>query len=294
MIQNNTCNEIAKNYSIIIMSCDPYSDVWDSMTETFDRFWPHCPFEVYLCSENKKFEHTWIKNIRTEKRMGWGEMLDFVLKKVNTPYVIYMQEDYLLKSTINNDQVFTWLTFFESTRAAYLRMLPWPNPDLLFENRTDVGLISEKDPFRTSLQCAVWDKCVLQKLVKVDESGWDFEANSGARTQGMNRPFLSLKAEVDYATMNDLTYPIDYFATGVLHGKWMREAIFYFRKIGVNIDPGKRGVITRWDYWYRHQCKNEAFKEKFFLKMLNRVFNSVVGKSIHNSYIIFRAKLKSS
>lgn len=280
------------NYSIVIMSCDSYSDIWSPLVQTFERFWSDCPFDVYLCSETKDFNHDWIKNIKVGRRMDWGEMMLEVLKHITTPNIIYMQEDYLLKSPINNSKLFALLEDFESMNAAYLRLFPWPNPDVLMENREDLGYITKESAYRTSLQCAVWDVSVLRELSRADENGWDFEAKSIERTKKYDRPFLSVNADVDYASMNDHTHVIDYFATGVLHGKWMREAVFYFKKIGIEINPGKRGVLTRWDYWYRHQCKIESFKKKSFYSILNSFFKSDFIINMHNKYISLRGALK--
>jgi hypothetical protein len=278
----------AQNYSILILSCDSYSDVWPYLTQTFDRFWADCPFEIYLCSEQKTFSHPKIKNIKIGRKAGWSEMMLAVLEQVKTPNIIYMQEDYLLKSKIDNQLIYSILKISEENKTAYFRLFPWPNPDLNFQDRSDIGALGLQSAFRTSLQCAVWDVQIFRSLLRKEESGWDFEANSIARTKNIDRPFLSLKAAVDYATMNAGTYPIDYFATGVLHGKWMREAIFYFDTVGIKISPGKRGVLTAWDYWYRAKCKTSHFKQKGTYQLINKIMQSSCVILMHNWYIQLR------
>ncbi len=271
-----------KDYTIIAMSCDSYSDIWPYFAKCWDRFWPDCPFDTYLISEEKEFKHERIGNIRIGRKVGWSDMLLEALKQINSKHIIYMQEDYLLKGETNIFKLNEFLAAYEKLNAAYLRLFPWPNADKPLADFPELGTINNETPYRTSLQCAVWDASVLKQLTHNGESGWDFEEKSVERSSHVDRPFLSVNAPVKWENMNDHHHVIDYFATAVLHGKWMREAIVTFRKLGVVIPPGNRGVLNRWDYWYNKRKHNNSpkLKIKFLLFLNKNIFNSKIGKKI--------------
>ena len=50
IINNNDKNYIKNKFAILIVSCDKYSDLWDPFFKLFFKFWPDCPFNIYLLS----------------------------------------------------------------------------------------------------------------------------------------------------------------------------------------------------------------------------------------------------
>lgn len=256
-------------YSVIIMSCDSYSDIWEPLVESIEKFWADCPYDIYICSEQKEFKHDWIKNIRVGSRASWGKMLLHVLEEVKTKNVIYMQEDYLLKGPTNNTRLAHFLTIFEATNAAYLRLLPWPGPDKKHSVYKEVGICSPGVKYRTSLQTAIWDKEILKSLVNKDDDG-RFETWSIERSNTVNREFLCITPNSDHYNVNEHSpYPIDYFATGVFQGKWLKECLQTFNKLGIKIDTSKRGVMNRLDF-YKFALKSTS-EPSFFQKFAMRV-----------------------
>lgn len=264
----------SRDYSVIIMSCDSYSDIWDPMIYSFDKFWPECPFPIYLCSETKKFEHPRIRNIQVHERMGWSEMLIAVLKQLTTKNIIYLQEDYILKGNTNNEALLNILEFYENRNAAYLRLIPYPPPRQIIDENLNIGKLEKGSQYRTSLQAAVWDRMVLLDLLDSSENGWQFEKNSVERSGLLDRPFFSVGLNSDEPNKNLHRYPLDYYSTAILQGKWQKEGVKMLRKAGIPINTSKRGCLTRWDFYYYHQQKKRDSFYLQFLKLIDQyIFN---------------------
>lgn len=270
-----TENKYYKDFPIIVMSCDSYSDIWPYFAQCFDRFWPECPFDVYLISELKNFTHPRIKNIRCEKKMRWGEMLLHVIDTLKVPNIIYLQEDYLLRSLVDNKALDRLLEIFNEEAAAYLRLLPWPPPKHNHPKYENIGILLENEDYRTSLQAAIWKTEVLEKVVKPEDDG-SYELKSIDRAKKINNVFLSLKSNGISPDINhDGTYPLNYYATSVFQGKWLKEALKIYQQLGINIDTSSRGVMTRLDFALLHN-KNapNSLKYRFlkFLKLVENIF----------------------
>jgi hypothetical protein len=256
-----------KDYTIIVMSCDGYSDIWPYFAQCWDKFWPDCPFDAYLISEEKQFVHERIGNIRTEKPMRWGEMLLYVLDQVKTPNIIYLQEDYLLRSKVDSEKLLEYFQKFEDLNAAYLRLLPWPGPDALHPLDSEIGILSPDSKYRTSLQAAIWDKEILQSLVHLSDDG-RFESWSIERAKQIDRPFLcvnrnGIRNDINY----DGDYPLNYYATSVFQGKWLKEALRLYASLGIKINPKPRGVMNRIDFLEYHERKQGT--KHFKYKVIN-------------------------
>jgi len=233
-------------------------------------FWPDCPFDIYVCSEEKDFKLAWVKNIKVGKKAGWGEMLLYVLDKIDTPNVIYLQEDYLLKGETNNQELNHLLSIFEKLNAAYLRLLPWPGPDLIHTEYPEVGICLPESRYRTSLQAAVWDKEVLKEVTLSSDDG-RFESWSIKRAEKLNRDFLCVTPKSSLPNVNEHpSYSIDYFATGVFQGKWLKECIKVFKPLGIGIDTSHRKVMTRFDFF------KYALRRKKKLNLVQKVVKKLI------------------
>lgn len=262
------------DYPIIIMSCDSYQDIWEPMSSSIDKFWPDCPFPIYLCSEKIDFTHPKIKNIKVGRRMRWAEMLDAVLTILKTKNVIYLQEDYILKGEVENHKVLDLVSFFDSSNAAYLRLIPYPRPDRIVNRDLGIGIIEKGSSYRTSLQAAIWDREILLNLLETTENGWEFERNSVSRSSIFDRPFYSVEINSDHPNKNLHKYPLDYYSTAILQGKWQKEGVKMLKKAGISINTKGRGVLTRWDFYYYHQRKKGISKKLKLLSWLDRnIFN---------------------
>ncbi len=258
-----------KNYTILILSCDNYSDAWEPLAKSFELFWPDCPFPIYLCTEEKAFHHSLIKNIQIGKKMNWGRMMCHALRKVAAPNIIYMQEDYLLKGPIKSAAIFDLLEWYERFGASYLRFIPYPPPDKLLKENPEIGSINKNNKYLTSLQTAVWKKEMLQEIILEDDTNDSFERLSYERAQEFNSPFLSVAVNSSETNVNVHSYAFDYFATTIFQGKWLKEAVKKFNAVGIKIDTRQRGVMTRWDFFYYHQMKSAKGIKLHSLNFLN-------------------------
>ena len=50
--------------AVLILSCDKYADIWTTFFAFFFKYWPDCPFTIYLASNEKQFEHDRVVTIR--------------------------------------------------------------------------------------------------------------------------------------------------------------------------------------------------------------------------------------
>ncbi|GEM_PF-1582514 len=261
---------IADDTSVLVLSCDNYFDVWPPFSKCWDMFWPDCPFVTYLVSEQKEFSHNRIRNMRTGKKMGWGRMMLDALSKVQSRYILYLQEDYLLRSRVDTKKLFDLLDIFENENAAYLRLLPWPGPDEPHPKYPQLGLLKPDSKYRTSLQAAFWRKDVLEQLVDAKDDG-RFESWSIKRAESISRQFLCLNRNgINDDINHDGDYPLNYFATSVFQGKWLKEALRLYKSLGVEIDTSHRGAMNRLDFLeYRarkHGTNSIKYKLIYFLQ----------------------------
>lgn len=255
------------NCAIIISSCDAYNDAWEPFFTLFFRYWPDCPFPIYLISNYKEHKDKRIISIRVGEDKKWATNMMAALEITKCPYVIYFQEDYFLQSRVNTEYIEKLVYYAESNNISCLRLFPSPPPDIFFKNSLNLGQISKDAAYRVSLQAALWKSKDLKDLVCEGESGWDMEYNGTLRSVGKDL-FLSVKKPV----LNYLTQ------TGIVKGKWTVEAVKLCKKEGIEIDLSKRAVnykinhLSILDRIRKHSWARGVRKVPFIGKMASRIF----------------------
>jgi len=226
----------AADTSVLVVSCDKYHDLWVPFFTLFFRYWPDCPYPVYLCSNEKTHEDEGVQTLLTGPDLSWSTTLKRCLERLPTPYLILFQEDFLFTKKVDTQRVGALVSCLRNQEAACLRLYPSPPPDRPTQEDPEVGEIATGAAYRVSLQAAIWDKAVLYGLLKDGESPWDLEYAGSERSNSIPRRFLSISGG------NRERWPLDYFSTAVVQGKWVREAVALCAREGIRVDETSRAI----------------------------------------------------
>lgn len=262
------------NCAIVVSSCDKFQDLWKPFFTLFFRYWPDCPFPVYLISNYFTYPDERVKTIVVGNDRGWAVNTKSAFKKIPAKYIIYFHEDFLLKSPVDNSHLLFLLDIIKQEQAVCLRLFSCPGSDLPYKNYADIGEISKDASYRVSLQTAVWDKDIFSGLIKNGENAWEMEINGTKRSKTVKRSFLSLKEGL-------MNKPLDYICTAVVKGKWTSEALEFCEKEGLEID------LTQHPKWSRLSVLLEKWRP--FLKFLAipgpRKLKRYLYNRISNNYL---------
>ncbi len=223
--------------AVLVASCDKYRDLWTPFFRLFFRYWQDCPFPVYLGSNDATFEDPRVSAIRAGEDLDWSRSFGAMLAQLPHPYVLLLLEDYLLTQPVDTARIVDLCRVMEETGAACLRLYPFPGPDSEWPGHAGIGVIREGARWRLSLQAALWRKDVLEQLLAPGESAWEFEVAGSARTNAAGRPFLSVGRTEPL--------PIHYFCTAVWQGAWVRRAVEFCAREGIEVDLRARPVEAR-------------------------------------------------
>lgn len=241
--------EKIKDCAIIIPSCDKYEDVWDSFFITFFRYWPDCPFPVYLITDTKKYPDERIITFNIGEDKGWANNMKYVLNELKIPYFIYILEDVPLMERVDTERILKLFEIIKKEKAGYLRLFPMPGPDKPFKNYKEVGLIDRDAPYRTSLMAAFWDTEIFKSLLVEGENAWQMELEGTERSRKIEVPFLSVPVSRFFKKNNNPA--INHFATAVKKGRWQYGAIKFLKKEGIEVDGSKRAIEPYREYLHR-------------------------------------------
>ena len=216
--------------AILVVSCDKFSDLWDPYFSLFFRFWPECPFNIYLLSNRRNYIHPKVRCILTGEDVSWSDNLIFALKQIEKEYVFMMLDDFMLVNEINNRNVIEIFNWAIKCNANYVKMDAALTADKKFNNF--VGVISNGTIYRTSTIMPLWKTSTLLNILRRGESAWDFEVFGTIRSDNYDGFYVTNENHFQTANL-------------VVKGKWEHRALRKVKSLGVSIDLSSRKKFSK-------------------------------------------------
>lgn len=228
--------------AIVVPSCDAYEDSWAPFFGFFFKYWPDCPFPVYLITGAKIYPDQRVKTIALGIDNGWANNMKTSLANLPEKYFLYFLEDVFLTKRVDTERILVLLGVLKKNHISCLRLHPSPAPDKPYADNKDLGIIGQKAPYRVSTMTAIWDKEAFIRLLKPGENAWQMELEGTKRSWLMNELFLSVWPSAP---------AIQYLATAIKRGRWQRDAVALCRREGISADLTHRSMETRAQYLNR-------------------------------------------
>lgn len=243
------------NLSILVLSCDQYKDLWAPYFDFFFKYWPDCPFKVYLGTNTEKFEHPHVTQLFSKEKSSWSEELMIILEQIPDSHILLSLEDYFIYDTVDTDDILRYFEIAQHTEAAFLRLAVFPHrfrslhPSSTMPPFDDIGFIHKNSKYRINLQLAIWEKKSLQSLLVEGESPWEFELQGSIRSNDLDKKFLTVLSDQRSSIVQG---PVKYFCGAVTQGKWMRDALELANVNGIEVDTSQRPVESEREEKYRY------------------------------------------
>lgn len=222
-----------------------------------ERYWPACAYAVLLNTEKKNWKYPRFKlqtsevSVGENRRLTWSECLIRAIEKIETPLLIYFQEDYFIdkevRSSVIDNAVSLMLANPEIGHIALTKQGSCgPYSSSSYPGFSKIG---QKARYRISTQAALWRPDVLKSYLDAKENGWMFEIFGTRRAQRRNDIFLV--ADFDPEAGGPA---IDYIHTGIIKGKWHPLMPDTFNANQIKLDFSARGfyspsppLLHKWD-----------------------------------------------
>lgn len=216
-----------ENISVLVNSCDKYSDVWEIFFPLFFRYWPDCPWQIYLGSNEKVYNDPRVKTICVGKDRSWAESAYKMLEKIPTDNILFFLDDFFIFWKVNTDEVLKYYDVFLKLNANCLRLRN--SPEIYNKvNGYEEIVEREKGEFnRVALDIAFWQKKTFMDLLKFGESPWQMENEGSKRSNQYTGFYTSKKWVIERRN-------------GLEAGKWMRYNLDLIKKEGLIIPPGHK------------------------------------------------------
>jgi hypothetical protein len=243
-LSKEIANNYARDISFIVVSCDPYKDLWTPFFTCFFKYWPDCPLDIYLATNNEVFDDRRVKMINIGPDQDYSTNLISILSKIHTEWVIIWFEDAFISKTVNTAYVLLLIKQAIDSGASYLKLsadAPWVYTN---DSTTLVAPVPKNVKYRAAFGMALYKKELLSRLLVPGESAWDLDKSP--KSNKLDDYFFAL-------TTNGLKNPPFHFQHAVVKRKWTYSTPAFLRSEGLG-----RFIPNR---------ELQSFKEHIYVKI---------------------------
>jgi hypothetical protein len=267
------------NFTIFVNTSDGFEDCWIPFFTLLKKHWHDCKIPIFLNTEFKNYTiHglnitcTKVHEGITERKLTWSECLIKGLEKVQTPYVLYLQEDYFFETDVNVELIFSLINKMNlNNDIKYIGLTDIGNfgPFKPYSEDSDLVIVGN-NRYRISTQAAIWDKEVLLSYLLPHENGWMFEIFGTLRANKRKDLFLTVNRDLYSKNKNPI---ISYEHTGIIKGKWHPNIPNLFKSNKIEVNYNYRGF-----YKSKSRILRKMETVKNLLKNPILFFRGITGK----------------
>lgn len=230
--------------TMLILSCDKFSDLWDGHVKLLEQNWPDRNLETYIVTDsptNKTYPH--VKIISAGKECEWSDRLAYALKQVKTDFVFITLDDYFLIKPVQQQAIVSLLEMMEKEKLDYVRLFKRPKRATRQELAGYPGIyhIETTCDYSVNLYAGIWKKDFLVNTVRLPLNAWKFEVSLHKRAVEYGaKCVVSLRNEFQILDV-------------VRKGKLLHKSAHYFKQ-HPGIYDGNRSVNT-WGYEIKLGCQ---------------------------------------
>ncbi|MBQ2724507.1 MAG: hypothetical protein IJF78_02250 [Clostridia bacterium] len=237
--KHNLGKEQQADVTVLVSSCDKYADAWDPFFRLIHLYWNNCPYPIVLNTEQKKYvcDYMNVQVINSDLGLAWGQRLLNVVSQIQSEYVFLLLEDFFLDAPFNAEmfeKVLEYMNAHKNIGVTHITQSHKPHEDT-------EDLLWERNYERLNIvvTATLYRKDFLMKILRSNESPWEFEHYAGIRARRMKEHIMQYneKYPVIYSYNHSL-----FDGTAITNGKWMKNTQYLFEKHGIKVDYNNLGV----------------------------------------------------
>lgn len=238
--------------SILVNSCDNYSDVWEPFFRILEKTWPEAKeIPVFLNTEEKTHSDPFF-NVQTLNctdeggKRNWGKRLRDALDRIDSDYIVFLLEDFFFEEPIQHSEVLRCLDFIErDPKIVVISMIPQNECEdesycASHESELFPGFIQRKKrtDYKLSAGPSIWRKSLLKKWTLDKDTPWGWEFFGSKRTWFSDDKFYCR------SKLAPAIFVYDFLHGGAVHrGMWVGYKMRELKeKYKIEIDMSQRGI----------------------------------------------------
>ncbi len=235
--------------TILVNSCDKYEDAWEPFFRLLKIHWPECEnYRIILNTETKVYNCDFldVETFCGGKSITWSKRLKSVLRRINSELVLFLMEDFFLKSRVDDQEFLNVVNFMLSNEDVGYISVKYKENKIYKNGCLAEGRFVPRDELpvnlRVPLIASMWNRKWLIKLIRNHETPWEFEQYAGIRSLRYKNQVLEINNNEGYCCCV-YNYDIDWqYGVGITHGQWLPKTKELFDEYSIKVNFDNLGI----------------------------------------------------
>lgn len=230
--------QLKDNMSIVIVSYDGYSDLWEDFFTLKDLNWGNCPYNTYLANNTKTFSHENVTVINCGIDAQWSDRARKAIQALSTKYVCLMVEDFYISGPVDNKLIEEALALMEKDGIKYYKLQTMTRKKTEnYEGIDYLRTITSNIKYGVSLTTGIWEKeHILQLIGDESYNPWKFEAMRVLEASQVVKPYAVVGVFDNRNVLN--------ICHMVVQGKYIPSSVKELEKKGYKIVNKSRKFLN--------------------------------------------------
>lgn len=235
-IMNSQVNK--SSTALLVPSCDNYIDVIDQFFDRQEKFMGWWNFPRYVLIEEGDYAREGVITLKSSKQDAWADRIRKNVEQLDEEYFLFLLDDYFLSAPISEPDILEAIKIMKAENIRYYKLVNNPKVNNPYPNHPYLSEIPDNLRYGINLAECIMRKDFLLELLHHGMNIWDVEAY----------PLSSVKEIFTGYLDGCVTDTRDILKTkyAIMHGRWVLPTVWYFKKSGMPISIGTRGVSKPW------------------------------------------------
>lgn len=150
-------------FTLLVPSCDAYSDTWPYFFHFLFKYWPEVPTPVCLTANFLSYDDPRVRTIKVGKDRQWGDNLLAALPQAPGGVMLMLLDDFFLDRRVDHQEVLSVVSRFRSLGARYLGLDHFQKQGTPVEGTAWHAVVPELPC--VGLNATLWDAAHLREVV---------------------------------------------------------------------------------------------------------------------------------
>jgi len=245
---------LQNDLTLLIHSCDKYSDLWDAHVELLNHNWPDRSIDTFLVSDlpsDKKYKNVTIISAGEGKEIT--DRTAAAIPLIQTEFVLVTLDDYFVVNKIDSTKIEQLIIVMKEQKLDYLRLFPLPNSSIKkingYSDIYSININDHKSSYYVNLYPGIWKKSFIQKTIRTSLNAWQYEVSLTPLARKLNVKCAMSKGKefeiLDVIRKGKVLHKANHYfkKNPVYHGN--RELISWKEEIKINYRTVLKRILPR-------------------------------------------------
>lgn len=179
-------------FSIIISTCDKFSDLWDAHIQLLNENWSDRNVDTFLVTDKptkRTFENVTV--VAAGEGTEITERLRAVMPMIKTEYILFTLDDYFVTEKISTKAIMDDIDIMGRHQIDYMRLFVMTMKSLKNRKATELEngiflLDNNAGDYIVSLYAGIWRKDFMEKTLMHTLNAWQYEVALTKMAREMN------------------------------------------------------------------------------------------------------------